>query len=559
MEACAVMVKFQGNLNRFATCNLFLCILFIATMCFVLSHKVNYHVDEIFTYGKANYPSPLSLQKVRNTGWVFVPIDDGKIYAPGGKALMDYVVVHPQHRFDYANVWVNESRAVHPPIHSALVHTIASFFPRKFSLWFAASVNIVFAVLTLLVLRLLCRYYVQDERLINIISITFAFSGGILSAVTFLRMYIMAMFWVTLLTYCFVKEVREEAGKSEFFLKVFVITVCGAMTHYYCIVYAALLSTTYGFWLLFRRRYREVFLFCGAMAVAGIISYFIFPAMIQHIFYGHRGLEVMRNVAILSDFFSRLKSFSQIINRQLFGSLGYIFVLGVIVVCSSLIDNYYRACNSDNQTGVSNLAHRIYHNLPVHYVLLIIPTVIFFIIVSKITVYREDRYIFPIYCNIILMMCLLIFHVFKLLSVSKSCQIFLVCITLCIITVKSWFTVGWPYLYLDTKEFLERSFQLSNVDAVCLYREDWCKCTVFKESQFYKSIQFCNYKNNRVKQDIYKRIQDMKPQKLVVTLLQPSGKHEIYLNDILKHSGTLKRYQKLGSFFYGFGTSYLLF
>ena len=554
------MKRLKGFFNNSFFCSIFLCILFVAAMCFVLSHKVNYHVDEIFTYGKANYPSPLSLQKIQNTGWVFVPIDDGKIYTPGGKALMDYVVVHPQHRFDYANVWINEARAVHPPIHSALVHTIASFFPREFSLWFAASVNIVFAVLTLLVLRLLCRCYVQGGRVVNIISIAFAFSGGILSAVTFLRMYIMAMFWVILLTYCFVREVKDEAvNYYEFLTKVLAVTVCGAMTHYYCIVYAALISTTYGIWLLFRHRYREVFRFCGAMAAAGIISYFIFPAMIQHIFYGHRGLEVMRNAAHLSDFFSRLKAFSQIINGQIFGSLGYIFVLGAIVVCSSLIDDYYRTLNSDDQIGLSDLIHIIHQNLSVHYVLLIIPTVIFFIIVSKITVYREDRYIFPIYCNIILIMCLLVVHVFKLISVSKSCQIFLICITLCIITVKSWFTVGWPYLYLDSKEFLERSSKLSNVDAVCLYRDDWCKCTVFKESQFYKSIQFCNYNNNRVKQDSYKRIRNMKPEKLVVILLQPPGKHEIYLNDILKHSGSLNRCQKLGSFFYGYGTSYLLF
>ena len=166
----------------------------------------------------------------------------------------------------------------------------------------------------------------------------------------------MAMFWVTLLTYCFVKEVKDEAvNYYEFLTKVLAVTVCGAMTHYYCIVYAALISTTYGIWLLFRHRYREVFRFCGAMAAAGIISYFIFPAMIQHIFYGHRGLEVMRNAAHLSDFFSRLKAFSQIINGQIFGSLGYIFVLGAIVVCSSLIDDYYRTLNSDDQIGLSYL------------------------------------------------------------------------------------------------------------------------------------------------------------------------------------------------------------
>ena len=65
-------------------------------------------------------------------------------------------------------------------------------------------------------------------------------------------------------------------------------------------------------------------------------------------------------------------------------------------------------------------------------------------------------------------------------------------------------------------------------------------------------------KRGYVRSVLNKWIRNMKPEKLVVILLQPPGKHEIYLNDILKHSGTLNRYQKLGSFFFGFGTSYLL-
>ena len=551
--------KLKALFNKSVFCNLFLCILFAAAMCFILSHKVNYHIDEIFTYGKANYPSPLSLQKIQHTGWVFIPIDDGRIYTPGGKALMDYVVVHPQHRFDYVNVWINESRDVHPPFYSVVVHTIASFFPRKFSLWIAASVNVVFAVLSLLVLRLLSRCYVQDEKVVNLISITFAFSGGILSAVTFLRMYIMTMFWVILLTYCFVKEVKDgAAGKCVFFLKVFAVTVGGAMTHYYCIVYAVLISAIYGIWLLFKHKYRDLFRFLCVMAVSGIISYLIFPAMIQHIFSGPRGQEVMGNAANFSDFYSRLKAFSKIINKQLFAGMGYIFVLGGIIVGSSFIDDYYHTC-SDGQTKILNLIHRISKDLSMRYVLLVVPTIVFFIIVSKITVYWTDRYMFPIYCNIIFMMCLLIIRVFRLVSVSKSCQIFLICITLCIITVKSWSTVGWPYLYLDSKEFLERSSKLSNVDAICLYREAWGICAVFKESQFYKSIQFCSFNNSKVKQELYKRIEQSNPDKLVVTLVGPQTNHEIHLNEILKHSNRLNHYKKLGSHFYRSTTSYFLY
>lgn len=284
-------------------------ILFIATMCGVLSLKVDYFVDEIFTYGKANCKTPASFQEKEGTGTLYIPVEDGKIYTPGGKPLMDYVVVQPDNQFNYSNVWKNEAKAVHPPFHSALVHTVSSFFPGKFSRWFAGVINIVFAVLTLLALRALSRCYVHDEKLVNIISLTFIFSGGILSAITFLRMYIMAMFWITLLTYCFVRESKKSTGENSFFFRVFAVTTCGALTHYYCILYAVLISVTYGVWLLFGKKYRYIVKFCSAMAASGILSYVVFPSMVKHIFSGPRGREVMRNAITASDFISRIKSF----------------------------------------------------------------------------------------------------------------------------------------------------------------------------------------------------------------------------------------------------------
>lgn len=557
------MEKVKGSLNKLLQksiiCNLFLCILFVGAMCLVLSHKVNYDVDEIFTYGKSNYQSPPSFYNRKGSGVVYIPIEDGKLYVPGGKALMDYVTVQPEHRFNYANVWRNEAKAVHPPVHSALVHTISSFFPGRFSLWFAASVNIVFAVLTLLVLRLLSRCYVHDERVVNIISLAFVLSGGILSAITFLRMYIMAMFWVTLLTYCFVKEVKDQTGNKVFFMKVFAVTAGGALSHYYCILYAALISATYVVWLLFGRKIQELFKFCAAMTASGIVSCFVFPAMIQHILFGPRGREVMRNAATFSDFFSRLESFSQIINREIFANWGVIWIFGLIVLFIYFVIKCCRNRYNNGQRVLYNLVNGAKHNLLICYMVLVIPTVMYFLIVTKITVYRLDRYMFPIYANIFLLAYLVLIALFDRLPVSKLCKIGMLCITLCIITVQSWFTVGWPYLYLSSQPLLEKAEKLSNVDNICLYKASWCTCVLFKESQSYRSIQFCNYNNQGVKQKIYKRIQNMKPEKLVVTLVQPPDKHEEYLNDILKHSVTLNHYQKLGSHFYDNTTSYLLY
>lgn len=392
-------------------------VLFVFAMCIVLSYKANYHVDEMFTYGKANYKAPLSFHLDKDTGKLYIPIVDGKVYIPGGKALHDYVVVQPHQGFDYVNVWKNEIKDVHPPFYSALVHTICSFFPGVFSLWFAASINIVFAVLSLYVLILLSRCYVDDERLIRIVAISFAFSGGILSAITFLRMYVMAMFWVILLTYCFVRGLKDlECGRG-FLLKVFVVTVCGAMTHYYCIVYVALISVVYGTYLLFKQQYRNILYFVCTMVAAGYVSYLIFPAMLTHIFLGPRGLEVMGNATNLSDFLTRFLSFSRIIIRQLFGYVGALLLLVLAVISRK---KTYNPRNEDSQTDTTVFLNIISQNLKMRYALLVIPTILYFIIVTKITVFHADRYMFPIYGNIILISCLLIFCFFSTIIRVKN-------------------------------------------------------------------------------------------------------------------------------------------
>ena len=110
--------------------------IFSILMTAVIASKKNMHTDEVLTYGLANAPE----------GWI--TLTNGEIYSPARKAWMDYVTVG-ENRFDYAVVWRNQAMDVHPPLYYALIHTICSFFPGKFSLWFAGAVNLIFAVLTL--------------------------------------------------------------------------------------------------------------------------------------------------------------------------------------------------------------------------------------------------------------------------------------------------------------------------------------------------------------------------------------------------------------------------
>lgn len=49
------MAGFIYKVKKYMSWSLLIYVVFIATMVAILSCKANYHVDEIFTYGNANY------------------------------------------------------------------------------------------------------------------------------------------------------------------------------------------------------------------------------------------------------------------------------------------------------------------------------------------------------------------------------------------------------------------------------------------------------------------------------------------------------------------------
>ncbi len=514
-------------------------VLFLISMIVALSYKCNYHVDEILNYGLAN-----------QNKW---SLSDGKRYKPAAKPFLDYVTVSSEHRFDYSNVWLNQSKEVHPPFYYALLHTVCSFFPNRFSPWFAGVINFLFALLTLFVSRKLGRYFLDNRFLINGISLAFVLSAGILSSTTFLRMYVAAMFWVTLLTYYYIREinVNDNDNKHLFLARVSAVTLFGALTHYYCIVYAVLISTLYGFYLLREKRYKETGYFCFSMAITGIISYLIFPSMIHHIFFGYRGKEVLSNASSFSDFLYRLKDFCLIIDRQLFGYLGLLLFLLIFSLSVYCFLKYKNKSEKD-----FSLLFSLNKKQVLGYLFLVVPSFLYFIIISKITIGRIERYMFPIYAVVFwAVMLLLLKQINFLLPDNKSKIVTL--IVLCLVTASSWINTRWNYLYLDTKVFLERAANYSKVDCICIYDARWKIFPMFLEANNYRTIQFINSKNEKLIEQEMKKNNIMKSPKIVLSLIGiPPTEREILIAKYIKKTKFNNSLKKIGSF--GYGTSYVI-
>lgn len=311
---------------------LILYVVFALILAGMIAAKKNYFVDEIYSYGLANH-----VAEDGRTIWM-TPKLAPYTYSSGGEPFYDYVTVKKGQQFRFANVWRNQSNDVHPPFYYAILHLVCSFFPERFSKWLAGAVNIFFALLTLGGVRALSKELGCDESDRNVITLLFVFSAGIMGAVAYLRMYVMFMCEVTWLTWMILRWRGRE--NKYFYILVTSLSIVGALTQYYFLIYLFFISVMYGISLLVGKSYMAALKYCGAMVCAGCLSCLIFPAMIRHIFGGSgRGGEAFAHLGEGMDrFFLFLQEILKNINRVWFGETL------IIVAVTAILYVYLKYC-----------------------------------------------------------------------------------------------------------------------------------------------------------------------------------------------------------------------
>ena len=208
---------------------------FIALAAFVLGNKTNLHGDEVFTYGLSNHPYIHTFN---------IKAEEGTVYTPADILWNEYMQVQPGHQFDYRNVWKNQEADVHPPLYYALVHTISSFFPGQYSVWFAGSVNVVFGVLLIFCAFFLSMEIFGKKIYAFLTTVFFMCSAGMLSSVSYLRMYVMQCSGAVL-PHTFLSDIFVKEDQKSFTGDLYAVTTLGILTHYYFLIYLFFLACVF--------------------------------------------------------------------------------------------------------------------------------------------------------------------------------------------------------------------------------------------------------------------------------------------------------------------------
>ena len=212
-------------------------------------HKTQLHVDEVWTYALSNSADRPYLYVWRTgIGDKSAPLrfssdetallDTEGVFLQqwhSGEEFKRYVTVQEGERFQYSSVVYNQTCDVHPPLYYFIVHTICSFFPDSFSVWYAFLPNLVFLIGSLFLLYCIA-IRLGGNRLKALLTVLFwGISRAGISDAVFLRMYMMLTF-ITLLS-VYVHARFYEFHRGRYIILIFFINLAGFLTQYYYYIF----------------------------------------------------------------------------------------------------------------------------------------------------------------------------------------------------------------------------------------------------------------------------------------------------------------------------------
>lgn len=294
-----------------------------------------------------------------------------------------------EERFNIPMVVENQAQDTHPPLFYIFLNLICSVYQGQFSEWFGIGLNIVFLILTEAALYLLLQHYLQNRCLSVLFSMAFCCSMLSVDLVLFIRMYVLLMAITVFQTWYHLRLYEMEMRRSEEAERIRVVwpryallailTIIGSLTHYYYLVWMALIAALYVILLWRERRIRAIRYYIATMIISAAVYVVMYPAVINHLFLKYRGREAVHKFIKGESLFGDVILMFRRVNEALFkGSLLWIVVvlvtITVILICSKLISR-----------------KQIVRGL-----VLAMPIVIYFIGISKASPYVSRRYISPV-------------------------------------------------------------------------------------------------------------------------------------------------------------------
>ena len=430
------------------------------------SKKEGFFCDELYSYHFTHQLQNPYITEERETEGTWLNNWHSSDY------FQDYLTLTEEEKFNLSGVWETIKEDVHPPFFYLLMNLSSSVFstafPGIFTKWSGIFVNIFFFLLTILFLWKLAKELTTSDFWAAAVCILYGFSAGAVSTVVFIRMYTIFTCLVVLFTYLNVllwKAVWTKDGKESGLLYplLSVTALLGLLNQYYFLIYAFFICVVIWVYSLVRHKFLFAVKYASAMAVGIAGSCLIWPEILDDIFSGYRGEEAFENLTAGGDWLYGLPELGTIIAGELFGkSVLLLLVIAIGLLLCRFLSRWWRVETHTTEDG--NTRFLFEKRMPVKkmelqftmrdliFVQILIAVFFYIVLISKIAPYKEDRYIFPVFPMIVLLVVVLCQKLVSGMTkgiTTAACAVLFVCMLL------GYLSPGVNYLYRGTEDKLQ--------------------------------------------------------------------------------------------------------
>lgn len=225
-------------------------------------------------------------------------------------------------------------------------------------------------------------------------------------------------------------------------------------------------------------------LFLATMICAAGACIIIFPPIVQHIFFGYRGQQSFDNF-LHSSYGENIGYFVHKINYLFGGLVAPIFLIILTIIV------YYIYTKQKQKVYI--------------WMVLTIPSIGYFLIVSKISVLLHERYMALLYGNSIILIIGMLDVLSQKLKNKRIAYAFCA-FYMAGIVIYNWFTYEWRELYQEAESAYEiaQNYGREN-DCIHIYTATWKSIPSIYEFALYQNNSFIKMEelNNLIQNDIY--------------------------------------------------------
>lgn len=257
---------------------LFICVLCIICMIQIVwcVRKTDMFIDEIYTYGLSNsYYAPFIKDTTENGTLINATLTR--------EDFVNYLTVNEGERFSFDSVYYNQTQDAHPPLYYMFLHLMSSFFVGSYSKWLGLSINILFYLITNILLYQVARLVLRSKKSAILSVLLYGTSFGGLSTALMIRMYILLTLFTVLFFYIILKLYQGTTYKI-YYVWVTMVMFLGMFTQYFFIIFAFFISAIYCLHELKERRIKNCIWYALASFSGLVLFYLCYPYIYNHLF-----------------------------------------------------------------------------------------------------------------------------------------------------------------------------------------------------------------------------------------------------------------------------------